>query len=39
MIGGIGAFFMNMRKRARMFETGNVVVTEYGALVEDSEED
>ncbi len=30
--GGIGMFFINMRRRARMLEPGDFVVTPYGDL-------
>ena len=30
--GGIGMFFVNMRRRARMLEPGDFVVTPYGDL-------
>ena len=30
--GGIGLFFMNMRKRAKMLEPGDLVVNQYGDL-------
>ena len=30
--GGIGMFFMNMRKRTRMLEPGEFVVNQYGDL-------
>lgn len=30
--GGIGMFFVNMRKRAKMLEPGVLVVNEYGDL-------
>ncbi|MCH8961436.1 MAG: hypothetical protein IH820_08965 [Bacteroidetes bacterium] len=30
--GGIGLFFINMRRRAKMLEPGNFVVTQYGDL-------
>ena len=30
--GGIGLFFVNMRRRARMLEPGDFVVTQYGDL-------
>jgi len=30
--GGIGLFFVNMRKRIKMMEPGDFVVTEYGDL-------
>ena len=30
--GGIGMFFINMRRRAKMLEPGNFVVTQYGDL-------
>ena len=30
--GGIGLFFINMRRRARMLEPGDFVVTPYGDL-------
>ncbi len=31
--GGIGMFFVNMRKRARMLEPGDLVVTETGDIL------
>ena len=30
--GGIGMFFMNMRKRAKMLEPGDLVINQYGDL-------
>ena len=30
--GGIGMFFVNMRKRAKMLEPGDFVVNQYGNL-------
>ena len=30
--GGIGMFFVNMRKRAKMLEPGDLVVNQYGDL-------
>ena len=30
--GGIGMFFMNMRKRAKMLEPGDFIVNQYGDL-------
>ena len=30
--GGIGLFFVNMRKRAKMLEPGDFVVNQYGDL-------
>lgn len=32
--GGIGAFVVNMRRRARRLEPGNLVVTAYGEIQE-----
>ena len=30
--GGFGAFFIHMRKRARLLEPGDLIVTEYGDI-------
>ena len=30
--GGIGMFFVNMRRRAKMLEPGDLIVTPYGDL-------
>lgn len=30
--GGIGAFFLHLRRRARMLEPGDTVVNEYGEI-------
>ena len=32
--GGIGMFFINMRKRARLLEPGDLIVTEDGEIVD-----
>ena len=32
--GGIGAFFYNFRKRARLLEPGDTIVNEYGEIQE-----
>jgi hypothetical protein len=37
--GGIGAFFYNLRKRARLLEPGNMVVNENGEIQIESNKD
>jgi hypothetical protein len=32
--GGIGMFFINMRKRARLLEPGDLIVTEDGEILD-----
>ncbi len=35
--GGIGAFFVNMRRRIRQIEPGSLVVSEHGDLLESAD--